>query len=143
LRKGRVSLPGQIYFVTTVVRDRGLLFLSPNLARVACCTLDAHSTTRGLEILCWVLMPDHMHLLVCLQEGDLSKRIGYLKARMAHAVNRERNMSEPVWEHGFHEHALRSEEDLPGVGRYIVANPVRAGLVKSVGMYPYWNAVWL
>jgi len=29
------------------------------------------------------------------------------------------------------------------VARYIVANPIRAGLVDNIGQYPYWDAVWL
>ena len=36
-----------------------------------------------------------------------------------------------------------SDEDLVAVARYIVANPVRAGLVKNVRDYPHWDAVWL
>ena len=32
---------------------------------------------------------------------------------------------------------------LRDVARYIVANPLRAGLVERVGDYPYWDAVWL
>jgi len=38
---------------------------------------------------------------------------------------------------------LRNDEDLLDVARYVVANPVRAGLVPRVGDYPFWNAVWL
>jgi len=48
-----------------------------------------------------------------------------------------------VWQDGFHDHALRREEDLKEVARYIIANPVRAGLVTRVGDYPLWDACWL
>ena len=41
------------------------------------------------------------------------------------------------------ETSMQALEDLVGVARYIVANPVRAGLVNRVGEYPYWDAVWL
>jgi hypothetical protein len=46
-------------------------------------------------------------------------------------------------EAGFHDHAVRSEEELPALARYIVANPVRAGLVARTGLYPHWDAVWV
>jgi putative transposase len=49
----------------------------------------------------------------------------------------------PVWQRGFHDHALRKEEDIVSVARYIVANPVRDGLVRRIGDYPHWDAVWL
>jgi putative transposase len=47
-----------------------------------------------------------------------------------------------VWLPGFHDHALRAEEATADVVRYIIENPVRAGLVKEVGAYPYWNMIW-
>jgi hypothetical protein len=44
---------------------------------------------------------------------------------------------------GFHDHALHRDEDLKNLGLYVVANPLRAGLVKSLGDYPHWDAIWL
>jgi REP element-mobilizing transposase RayT len=49
----------------------------------------------------------------------------------------------PRWQEGFHDHALRREEDLRDIARYIVLNPVRAGLVRNIREYPLWDAVWL
>jgi hypothetical protein len=48
-----------------------------------------------------------------------------------------------VWQTSFHDHALRREEDVLSVARFVVANPLRAGLVKSLRDYPHWDAVWL
>ncbi|MCF6281296.1 MAG: hypothetical protein L3J28_03650 [Candidatus Polarisedimenticolaceae bacterium] len=42
-----------------------------------------------------------------------------------------------------HDRAIRKEEDLVAIARYIVANPLRAGLVKSIKDYPHWDCVWL
>ena len=44
---------------------------------------------------------------------------------------------------GYHEHALRDEQQLLVTARYLVANPLRAGLVTRLGDYPFWNAIWL
>jgi REP element-mobilizing transposase RayT len=49
----------------------------------------------------------------------------------------------PVWQRGFHDHALRGDEDVRAIARYIVANPLRAGLVRAIGDYPWWDAEWL
>ena len=49
----------------------------------------------------------------------------------------------PVWQRGFYDHAIRREENLRNVARYIVANPLRAGLVQQIGDYPLWDAIWL
>ena len=49
----------------------------------------------------------------------------------------------PVWQKGYFDRALRYEEDLKAAARYIIANPLRAGLVAQVGDYPLWDAIWL
>jgi REP element-mobilizing transposase RayT len=53
------------------------------------------------------------------------------------------NDESSVWQPGYHDHAVRQDEDLRAMARYVVANPVRAGLVKDIGDYPHWDAVWL
>ena len=48
-----------------------------------------------------------------------------------------------VWAEGFNDRALRLEDDVLFAARYIITNPVRAGLVSRVHDYSYWDAVWL
>jgi hypothetical protein len=48
-----------------------------------------------------------------------------------------------IWQRGFFDRAIRKDDDLLGIARYIVANPLRAGIVDSVGDYPLWDAMWL
>jgi putative transposase len=54
-----------------------------------------------------------------------------------------RRVAGPLWQKGFHDHAVRGDEDMRALARYVVANPVRAGLVRSVREYPHWDARWL
>ena len=86
--------------------------------------------------LAFVIMPDHLHWLLCLEQATLSTVVGAVKSVTAHAYGCT------LWQEGFHDHALRKEEDLVETARYIVANPLRAGLVKRLGDYPHWHAVW-
>ena len=67
-----------------------------------------------------------------------------VKAVTALAINRalERNGAS-VWLPGYQDRALRSDENLRDAARYVVENPVRAGLVRSVAAYPFWDADWL
>ena len=88
-------------------------------------------------------MPDHVHLLLELGETGLSAVMKRLKARSAVQLNREIGRGGRFWAPGYHDHALRREEDLRSVARYIVANPLRAGLATRAGDYPWWNAAWL
>jgi REP element-mobilizing transposase RayT len=48
-----------------------------------------------------------------------------------------------LWQKGFHDRALRREDDLAEVARYVVSNPVRAGLVSKTGAYSHWDAIWV
>ena len=94
--------------------------------------------------LAWVVMPDHVHWLFQLGEYmDLSAAIKRFKARSARRVNDYLHRQGALWQKSFYDHALRKDEDVQGVARYIVANPLRAGLVEHVGDYPLWDAIWL
>ena len=88
-------------------------------------------------------MPDHIHWLFGLESGTLGGVMKILKAHSAHAINGISGSRGSIWQPGYHDHALRCEEDIRAFARYIVANPVRAGLCERVGDYPFWNAIWV
>lgn len=135
LRKGRHSAANQIYLITTVTEDRLPVFGDFYAARMLIGLLH---TDPEAKTLAYVLMPDHLHWLMQLgQTRDLSQVIQSIKTLSAKKVGRL------IWQEGYHDHALRWEEDLWAAARYIVANPLRAGLVSHLGDYPHWDAVWL
>lgn len=144
LRTGRVSHPGQTYLITTVVRDRRPIFRDWQLASTA-----ARATIEPLvlgqsRLLAWVLMPDHFHGLLQLgEDATLATVMQRFKGNTAIRVNRLLKVAGPLWQRGYHDHAMRKDEDLETMARYVVGNPVRAGLVNRTGEYPFWNAEWL
>ncbi len=144
LRRGRCSVAGGVYHVTTTTFTRSPLFGDPRLGCAAAASIASRESLGDSDLLAWVLMPDHLHLLVRLGTvGNLSSLIGRIKARSTKAVQRAKTLPSPVWAKGYHDRALRRDDDLKAVARYIVANPVRAGLVQRCGDYPFWDAVWL
>ena len=143
LRKGRASVPGQVYLLTTVTRGRLPLFAEFDVACRASRVLASSATWPAATQLAWVLMPDHVHLLVELGETEsLAQVMGRMKRRLSRALKSEFGLG-GIWQHGFHDHALRKDEDVRAAARYLVANPLRAGLAKCVGQYPFWDATWL
>ncbi len=66
-----------------------------------------------------------------------------VKGRSARQINLAFGRTQRLWQPGFHDRALRAEEDRLAAARYIVANPLRAGLVRRVADYPHWDCVWL
>jgi REP element-mobilizing transposase RayT len=88
-------------------------------------------------------MPDHFHWLFELNDTTLADVIRRTKSRSALSVNQARGSKERFWQRGYHDRAVRADEDLRKMARYIIANPLRAGLVEHIGDYPLWDAAWL
>lgn len=138
LRKGRRSIVGQIYHVTTTTKAREPVFERFDLARGVVRSLRFADDQGWVNSLAFVVMPDHVHwLFELVGEKSLSGLVWSLKRQSARVAGAS------IWQSGFHDHALRREEDIVAVARYIVANPLRAGLVESIGDYPHWDAVWV
>ena len=143
LRTGRYSAPGQIYLVTTVVQNREPVFTDFLQGRLVVDALRKAQEEELVLSLAWVVMPDHFHWLIELKHSALPYVMARTKSRITFALNRSIGRDGSLWQHGFHDRAIRREEDLQTVARYIVANPLRAGLVERIGDYPLWDAVWL
>lgn len=143
MRKGRVSLPGQIYHVTVATMQRKPVFSDFDLACAAARTFTDRAVLGDASLLSWVLMPDHAHWLLQLGGDALPALVNRLKSASARQVNRARGKTGPVWARAYHDHAVRREEDVRTLAAYIIANPIRAGLVDRAGAYPLWDACWL
>jgi putative transposase len=144
LRKGRISLPRHAYVVTTVVHGRAPIFTDFNVACAAARCFVRPAFLGDAVMLAWVLMPDHAHWLIQLGDSDdLSMVVSRLKSASARAVNRILGRNGRLWAATFHDRALRREDDLRIIARYIVSNPLRAGIVERISDYSFWDAVWL
>ena len=143
LRRGRISDLNRAYLITTVTHKRNPIFSDFEVARLL--IRELHSTCKelGIESLSWVVMPDHLHWVFVLNHSLISEVVRRLKGKSAYAINRHRRCHSKIWQKGFHDHAIRKDEDIKAIARYIIANPLRAGLVENIGDYPFWDAVWL
>ena len=140
-RKGRYSLNGGIYLVTFATKKRDLIFKDFNLARVIVRCLN---NSPYAETLAFVVMPNHVHWLIQLRSNkSISQTVQATKTICTKSINMRIGGKGTIWQSGFHDHAVRHEGAIREIARYIVANPIRAKLVKSVGKYPHWDAVWI
>jgi REP element-mobilizing transposase RayT len=143
LRFGRHSETGRIYLLTAVVHRRDPLFRDIAAGRLLVNELRKLHQQGTVESLAWVVMPDHLHWLVSLQNGSLDTLMRFLKGRSGRVINAHLQRTGALWQHGYHDRALRGEDDIKALARYVIANPLRAGLVDRIGDYPLWDAVWL
>jgi REP element-mobilizing transposase RayT len=143
LRIGRHSESGRPYLVTAVTKNLVSVFQDWALGRLLVGTMKSEHESKQVASLAWVVMPDHLHWLFELQEGDISAVMRRVKSCSTLLVNRASGRSGPLWQTSFHDRALRREENVLAAARYVVANPLRAGLVQRLGDYPLWDAIWL
>ncbi len=143
LRRGRCSESGRVYHVTLTTAGRRRLFGDFALARLVIGHLRRVDEAGWVRSLAWVVMPDHVHWLFELGSVDLARVMGGFKGASARDLNGLLGDGGSVWQRGFFDHALRSDEDVLVVARYIIGNPLRAGLVTRPGDYPHWDAVFL
>jgi REP element-mobilizing transposase RayT len=143
LRIGRYAESNRIYLLTTNTRDREPIFKDFNSGRAVVNQFRCAQDQGFANSLAWVVMPDHFHWLVELQQESLCDLMQRTKSMSTKAVNQFTGRKVTLWQKGFHDRALRREEDLVKVARYIVANPLRAGLVEKPGDYPLWDAIWV
>ena len=87
-----------------------------------------------MELFC--LMPDHLHLLLRVGQAGLVEVVGDVKSR----TTREwwaHGGGGALWQRSFYDHGIRGSRDFDETVRYIVENPVKAGLVEDWAEYPF------
>jgi putative transposase len=124
-------------FVTVCVRDRATPFADPVVAEWLCTQIAPFFESRGLVVLAYCLMPDHMHLLLegVDERADVVETLRLWKQRTG--WNWKRRTGKQLWQKGFHDRVLRDSDDTRAVVRYLLENPSRAGLVASPRDYPW------
>jgi putative transposase len=107
-------------------------------------TLEQFQRTAGqqaFEILAYCFMPDHVHLLVegTMETSDLRRFSKLAKQCSGAAYARENH--HPLWQEGYYDRVLRDGENIKNIARYLLNNPIRAGLAASPADYPYLGSV--
>jgi len=142
LRFGRHSQVGCFYTLTTVTLHRQPVFTNPHHALATIEAMRHVERTAATWSLAWVVMPDHLHWLLELRNGSLARCMQMMKSRSSRAIGRCNGGDGSVWQPGYYDHALRRDDDVQQQARYILANPVRAGLATQEGQYPFAWSRW-
>jgi len=113
-RKGRHSEPGQMYLLTAITKDREPFFFDWRVGALIAKQFQQADRDLAVDSLAWVVMPDHFHWLIGLKDTPLSEVVARAKSKGNHLVNKELARSGSIWQRGFHDRAIRREEDLSG-----------------------------
>jgi REP element-mobilizing transposase RayT len=136
-----LNIEGYAYFVTTNVQNKQKVFLDTKLADIVISAL-FFLRDKGYYRLCsFVVMPDHLHIIILPQKNkSISQIMHSLKSYTAKKINDLLGLSGKVWQDGFYERVIRSEDDLREKAGYIENNPVRKKLVEEPESYLYSSA---
>ena len=139
------------FFFTVVTFDRRKILTLDISRQFLSNAITEVQTQYPFSLEAWVLLPDHIHAIWTLPDGDTdySKRWGLIKAKFSkegkaffHAAqsanpSRIKRREATIWQRRFWEHTIRDDADYGRHVDYIYYNPVKHGLVKHVRDWPH------
>ncbi|MFZ0771128.1 MAG: transposase [Candidatus Sulfotelmatobacter sp.] len=135
-----ISPPGT-YFVTFSTYHRRKLFVVELYARLFLETLYRHRREGRYELHAFVVMPEHVHLLLTpASDVTIERAIQLIKGAYSHELRTIIGRDQEIWQRGFTDHRIRSELDFMHHRNYIHHNPVERGMVGDPGEYRYCSA---
>jgi len=141
-----VHTPGSAYLLTSRLRKSkpDLNAVERTVILKAC----LHWNGRGWKMYAAVVMPDHFHLITSLEEeAALTKQavahlMRSIKGYSAREVNKLRGVKGSLWQAEYHDRSLLGEQAFKGAVKYLLNNPVKAGLVERPEDYPWLWTEW-
>jgi len=126
------------YLITTVVKDRQPLFTEHRCCQIVIDCIGFLRTRLGHRVHAYVLMPDHMHIVVTPREGsNVSQVMHSLKLYTSRQIGELLGSKGGIWQARFYERDLRTPKDVDGALIYIHDNPVNARLAESQEVYKW------
>jgi len=123
------------YFITINTKGREKFFMHPNIVSSVVEYLRDAADKKCFDVIVYCFMPDHTHLVLVGRgdHSDLLTFVTYYKQVSGYYFKKKFGTS--LWATSFHDRVLRKEEDIKSVGRYVLRNPVRAGIVSDAMDY--------
>jgi len=126
----------RMFFVTTKTSMGRRLLEADLFAEMFVDVLRKSMAAGRFEVHDFVVMPDHVHLLLSVGEGvSIEKAVQFVKGGFSYRVKKELGYNGEVWQRGFSEVQVVGGDSLEQHRRYIALNPERAGLVGPGGEY--------
>jgi len=129
------------YSLCFITRARRRVFESRELASAASVQIQQTCELEMFVVLAYCVMPDHVHLVIggLTDRSDLRRCVKLVKQRVEYVARKEFRVLH-LWQKGYYDHILRSRHALEDAIRYVLDNPVRAGLARRSGEYPFARA---
>jgi putative transposase len=134
----RIQSSSRTFFVTTKTSMGRALLQSERNAMLLVDVLRTYAAARKFEVHDFVVMPDHVHLLITVHEDTTIERaVQSIKGGFSYRLRKEFGCEGEVWQRGFSEVRVNDVESYRRHREYIAQNPVKAGLVGSPEEFPF------
>ncbi|UWZ82734.1 REP-associated tyrosine transposase [Occallatibacter riparius] len=131
----------RIFFATTNTFQGKFLLQSERNATLLIEVLRTCATASRFRVLDFVVMPNHLHLLVEVRDGmSIEKAMQLVKGGFSYLLKKEAGYLGEVWQKGYSEVRVMDERSLAQHRAYIAQNPVKAGLAPAPDEWPYCYA---
>ena len=127
-------------FFTISTRSRRPAFLDPEIAGYAVDQILQIAEAFEIELSAYCFMPDHVHVLAMGLHDQSETVTMIVRWKQKTGYWHRQRTREFLWQPGYWERVLRDEDDVAQAVRYIVANPLRAGLAIDLTTYPWIGA---
>ena len=132
-----IVAPDSIFHVYARGNDRMTLFKRPEDYRSYLADIAELKTPHGVLLYHYVLMPNHIHLVLRILEAGLSDFMQSLQNRFAKRFCRDNGFAGHVWQGRFKSKPIDNDGYLLACGNYVEMNPVRSGLVGDPEQWPH------
>ncbi|HEY0371088.1 MAG TPA: transposase [Thermoanaerobaculia bacterium] len=134
-RSLRIEFAGATYHVTSRGNEQRNIFYGDADRQAFLALLGDAARRFGWSVSAWVLMTNHFHIVLHTPQPNLSKGMQWLNGTYAAWFNRRHNRSGHLFQGRFKAFLIEKESYYSEVLRYVVLNPVRAGLVDHPAAY--------
>jgi len=135
------TAPACTYFVTTKTWQNRSLFQVSALADILVRRIITCRDQGAYLLHEFVVMPDHLHLIVTPTETTaLERAVQLIKGGSSHEIHQVRGQRMQIWQPGFHDWTIRDSADYAAKREYLCMNPVRAGLIEQSMDWPFGSA---
>ena len=128
------------YFVTAPTWERRSVFQTERMAQLFLHVFYSYAAKGHYLLHEFVVMRDHVHLIITPHEIPLERAMQYIKGGFSHAAKADLQFQGEIWQKGFSDHRIRDDADYLKHREYIHQNPVVAGLCQKPEEFPYSSA---
>jgi len=146
MRYRRAWLSGGTYFFTVNLAERSCTLLVDHVQHLRN-TVRKVKEAHPFDILAWVVLPDHLHVIWRLPENDADNATRWMliKAGFSRSLpegewirpSRQRKGERGIWQRRYWEHLIRDEQDCARHMDYVHYNPVKHGYVARASEWAY------